>query len=104
MVGEGSLNSDWLALQREAIVIAKDSIQSAIDTQVLEADHTREAVTLKTGDKVLVHKDFLSTPVSRDQLCGKLKPRWCGSFTVIDTTTRSTARLDLPTWCCAHCP
>ena len=38
VAGEGSSNSDWLALKREAIVMAKDIIQSAIDTELLEAD------------------------------------------------------------------
>lgn len=93
---------DWQERQQEARSVVKDSIQAAIDDQARMADRSRQDRPIEVGDQVLVHKDYLSTPVSRDQPCVKLRPLWLGPFKVLETPSRSTARLDLPSWCRAH--
>ena len=71
---------DWLRNRKEAIRVARDCIQDALDKQAHHADRSRRDSKIRKGDKVLVHRDFLTTPVSRDQPCSKLKPRWMGPF------------------------
>ena len=93
---------NWLQHQKEAMKLAKDCLQASLDDQVLYADRSRKDNEIRQGDHVLVYKDYMSTPISRDQPCAKLKPRWYGPFKVLDTPTRTTARLDLPTGCRAH--
>lgn len=92
----------WLRLQSEAVRLAKDSLRAAMDDQTLAADRTRTDITFKKGDLVMVHRDFMSTPVSRDQPCSKLKPRWFGPFTVIQVLSRATVKLKLPFDCRVH--
>ena len=48
-----------------------------------------------------MHRDFMSTPVSRDQPCAKFKPRWFGPFKVL-RDLGSTVLLKLPAACRAH--
>ena len=42
-----------------------------------------------------MHRDFLSTAVSRDQPSSKLKSKWMGPFNVLEIPSSSTAKLDL---------
>ena len=91
----------WLSRQQSAIEIARDSIHDAILKQEYYANRTRRNRPFRVVDKVPVHRDFISTPVSRDQPCSKLRPRWFGPFTVTNTYG-ATVKLDLPASCRAH--
>ena len=95
--------SKWLESQREAVMLVKDSIQGALDKQMYYADqHRREAASFNEGEKVLVHRDFMSTPASREQGCAKLAPRWFGPFEISELISERTVRLKLPPFCRAH--
>ena len=91
----------WLEQQQAALQIAKDCIHDAILKQEHYANQSRRDRRFKVGDKVLVHRDFMSTPVSRDQPCAKFKPRWFGPFKVL-RDLGSTVLLKLPAACRAH--
>lgn len=95
---------DWLRKQQEAVKSVKDSIQGALDDQMFYSDKQRKDSTtiFKTGDKVLIHRDFLSTPASRVQPCAKLSPRWFGPFEVAEVLSPTTVRVSLPSFCRAH--
>jgi len=93
---------EWLEKQRQSLRVAKESIQAALDKQTFYADQSRKSVTYNRGDKVLVHRAYLSTPVSRDQPCPKLGPRWLGPFKIIAVPNAATVRVDLPATCRAH--
>lgn len=92
----------WLEQKQSALRVAKDSIQTAINRQTEYADQSRVDVTYKVGEKVMVSRDYMSTQVSRDQPCAKLKPRWFGPFEIIRVPSRSTVLLGLPSTCRAH--
>ena len=91
----------WLEQQQSALHIARDCIQDAILKQEHYANQSRQDRSYKVGDKVLVHRDFLSTSVSRDQPCSKFKPRWFGPFEVL-RNLGTTVLLKLPVACRAH--
>ena len=91
----------WLEQQQSALHIARDCIQDAILKQENYANQSRPDRRYKIRDKVLVHRDFLSTSVSRDQPCSKFKPRWFGPFEVL-RNIGTTVLLKLPVACRAH--
>ena len=91
----------WLEQQQSALHIARDCIQDAILKQEHYANQSRQDRSYKVGDKVLVHRNFLSTSVSRDQPCSKFKPRWFGPFEVL-RNLGATVLLKLPVACRAH--
>ena len=93
---------DWLGKKQKALSLAKDSIRAALDNQIFYADRQRQDTTFKEGDKVLIHRDYLSTDISRDQPCAKLAPRWLGPFQVLDVPSLATVRVQLPPSCKAH--
>ena len=57
--------------------------------------------TIGIGDQLLVHRDFMSTPVSRYQPRPKFKPRCFGPFEVL-RDLGSTVQLKLPATCRAN--
>lgn len=91
----------WIDCQKSALNEARDSIQDAIRSQEIYANRTRHNSRFRAGDQVMVHRDYMTTSVSRDQPCSKLKPRWFGPFTV-EKSFGSTVRLELPRTCRAH--
>ena len=95
-------SSDWLEKQQKALALAKDSIRAALDKQIINADKQRQDATFKEGEMVLIHRDFLSTEISRDQPCAKLAPRWLGPFKVLEVPNMATVRVQLPRSCKAH--
>ena len=90
----------WIDRQKSAWQAAKDSIQDAVQSQEFYANRTRVYSRFKAGDKVMVHTDFKTTSVSRNQPCAKLKPRWFGPF-IVKKSFGSTVRLETRT-CHAH--
>ena len=56
--------------------------QDSILNQEHNANQPRHDHCFKVGDKLLVHQEFLSTPVSRYQPRPKFKPRWFGPFEI----------------------
>ena len=95
-------SSDWLEKQQKALALVKDSIRAALDKQIINADKQRQDATFKEGEMVLIHRDFLSTEISRDQPCAKLAPRWLGPFKVLEVPNMATVRVQLPRSCKAH--
>ena len=91
----------WIDHQKSASQAAKDSMQDAIRSQEFYANRTRVNSRFKAGDKVMVHRDFMTTSVSRNQPCAKLKPQWFGPF-IVKKSFGSTVRLELPRTCHAH--
>ena len=63
---------------------------------------TNRGRTLLLREMVLIHRDFLSTEISRDQPCAKLAPRWLGPFKVLEVPNMATVRVQLPRSCKAH--
>ena len=49
---------DWLEKQQKALSLAQDSIQAALDKQIINADKQRQDATFKEGEMVLIHRDF----------------------------------------------
>lgn len=94
--------TDWLKRQEAAMKVAKDSVRAALDKQTFFADQQRKHETFKKGGKVLIHRDYLSTAVSRNQPCSKLSPRWLGPFEILEVPTAATVRVKLPPTCRAH--
>ena len=93
---------EWLTKQQDALVIAKDSIRAALDKQTFYADQGRRGVKFKKGEMVLIHRDYFSSSVSRDQPCAKLSPRWLGPFEISEVPTAATVRVKLPVSCRAN--
>ena len=93
---------DWLNQQQNALKIARDNIQAALERQSRYANQHRTNRRFKRGENVMVHKDFMSTAASRDQPCPKLKPRWFGPFRILEVLSNSTVRLELPSCCRVH--
>ena len=87
----------WLEQQQSALHIARDCIQDAI----LKQEHYANQYRHDCRYKVLVHRDFLSTSVFRDQPCSKFKPRRFGPFEVLQNLG-TTVLLKLPVACRAH--
>ena len=85
-------------------MIAKDSIRAALDKQTFYADWGRREVKFKKGEMVLIHHDYFSSPVSRDQPCAKLSisTRWLGPFEIRKVPTAATVRVKLPVSCRAN--
>ena len=99
---QGSVAQPWLECPQEALVIARDCILAAQARQALYADQHRHGEDFHAGEKVLVHRDFLSTDVTRAQPCEKLKPVWVGPFKIARMLSSNAARLELPRNCRAH--
>ena len=99
---QGSVAQPWLECQQEALVIARDCILAAQARQALYADQHRHGEDFRAAEKVLVHRDFLSTDVTRAQPCEKLKPVWVGPFEITRMLSSNAARLELPRNCRAH--
>ena len=57
---------DWIGKQQKALSFAKDSIRAALDNQIVYADRQRQDTAFKEGEMVLIHRDYLSTEISRD--------------------------------------
>ena len=90
--------NDWLEEKAKALLVAKDCLQEAMVKQVEQADRSRQQQSklLAVGDRVLVNRDFMTTAVSRDQPCSKLKAKWLGPFKVSEVLSATTVKLDLP--------
>ena len=104
-IADGPVRSDsedWLSRQQAALTIARDNIQAAIEKQTNYANQIRDDRRFLRGEKVMVFKDYMSTPTSRSQPCTKLKPYWFGPFVIEEVLSRSTVRLKLPSWCRVH--
>ena len=93
---------DWIGKQQKALSFAKDSIRAALDNQIVYADRQRQDTAFKEGEMVLIHRDYLSTEISRDQQCAKLAPRWLGPYKVLAVPNLATVRVQLPPSCKAH--
>ena len=76
-------------------------IQDSIPKQEYYANQSRHDHCFNFGDKLLVHRDFMSTPVYRYQPRTTFKPRWFGPFEVL-RDLRSTVLLKLPATCRAN--
>ena len=87
---------NWLQNQESALKIARDALQEAMVKQAGIADRTRASKVFKVGDLVMVHCNFISTSVSRDQPCAKLRHRWFGPFKVLSVLSATTVKLDFP--------
>ena len=101
-VRESTRDLQWLKAHQDALTVAKDSIRTAFDKQIYHADQERKDVKFKKGEKVLTHRDYFSSFVSRDQPCAKLSPRWLGPFEVVAVPTAATVRVKLPPLCRAN--
>ena len=94
--------NSWLADQQEALKTARDCIIASQARQALYADQGRQDITFDEGEEILVHRDFLSTDISRSQPCNKLRPVWLGPFPIIKKLSSTAYRVKLPTNSRAH--
>ena len=86
----------WLENKQIALNIAKDAMQEAMVRQATNSDRHRTGRSFSVGDLVMVHRNFISTSISRDQPCAKLKDRWFGPFKILSVPSATTVKLDLP--------
>ena len=80
-----------------ALKEARDNIIAAQARQCINADsHRVEPMVYKAGDLVMVHRNYISSSVSRDQPCSKLRQRWFGPFEILSVLSDTTVKLKLP--------
>ena len=97
-----SISQNWLHQQRTALKCARDCVHATQVRQTAQADTKRCCESFKVGAQVMVHRDFLKTPESRQQSCNKLKQMWVGPFCVDKVVSVKAYKLQLPPGSRAH--
>jgi hypothetical protein len=92
---------EWVRQSQRAITVAQDALEGAKLRQMQSADQSRRAVSYEVGDKVLVHKDAISTAESRAGPAHKLRPLFFGPYTVTKVTA-TTVTVKFPNTVRAH--
>ena len=87
---------DYIRKKKVALAIAQDAIIAGQDRIAEIYNASRRIVQYKVGDLVLVDKNHINPPETRELRSFKLRPKWCGPYKVIQVIGSNAIRLQLP--------
>jgi hypothetical protein len=96
MPGPNPSANDFVQLQQEALILAKESLTAAQERQAANADTHRRAHDYKIGDQVLLNLENIALPSDSNRTSQKLLARFAGPHTLVAQVTPVSFRLDLP--------
>ena len=88
--------NDFVQLQSEALILAKESLAAAQERQAAAADTRRRDHNFKVGDQVLLSLENITLPADRTRTSQKLLARFAGPHTIVEQLSPVSFRLDLP--------
>ena len=92
----------FVAHQASVLQEVRDVLVVAQQRQIATANVHRSLRVFNVGDSVLVSTDYLLSPEQRQRPRRKLLPAWQGPWRVVEVTSPSALRLDLPRELRAH--
>jgi len=88
--------NDFVRLQSEALILAKESLATAQERQATAANTRRRDHDFKVGDQVLLSLENITLPADRTRTSQKLLARFAGPHTIVEQLSPVSFRLDLP--------
>jgi hypothetical protein len=88
--------NDFVRLQSEALILAKESLAAAQERQATAADTRRRDHDFKVGDQVLLSLENITLPADRTRTSQKLLARFAGPHTIVEQLSPVSFRLELP--------
>ena len=87
---------DFLKRRKIALAHAQDAIIAGQDRIAEIYNKSRRIVQYKVDDLILIDKNHINPPETRELRSFKLRPKWCGPYKVIQVIGSNAVRVQLP--------